>query len=122
MTPSQAARTPKRRPRRKPGKRYRVSSYAHAIAAGCRKAFPHPELSAIPPRKRTSDQVEELKAWHREHSWHPHQLRHSAATSLRREFGLDAARVILGHSSATTAEIYAEADLDKARSIMGKIG
>ena len=28
--------------------------------------------------------------------WHPHQLSHSAATRIRKEFGLDASRVILG--------------------------
>ena len=32
--------------------------------------------------------------------WHPNQLRHNAATRLRREFGLDMARAVLGHSSA----------------------
>jgi integrase len=33
--------------------------------------------------------------------WHPHQLRHNAATRLRKKFGLDAARVVLvGHRSA----------------------
>jgi len=40
--------------------------------------------------------------------WHPHQLRHSAATMLRREFGLDVARAVLGHSSPVVTEVYAE--------------
>ena len=40
--------------------------------------------------------------------WHPHRLRHSAATRIRREHGLEAARVILGHSSAVTSELEFE--------------
>ena len=54
--------------------------------------------------------------------WHPHQLRHSAATRLRREYGLEAARVILGHSSAAVSELYAEIDHEKARRIMEEAG
>jgi len=38
-------------------------------------------------------------------NWHPNQLRHNAATSLRKEFGLDVARVILGHSSPAVTEV-----------------
>jgi integrase len=54
--------------------------------------------------------------------WHPHQLRHTAATELRRRFGVEAARVILGHSSLDTTGIYAEADTEKAESIIARIG
>jgi integrase len=54
--------------------------------------------------------------------WHPNRLRHNAATRLRREHGVDMARIILGHSDLKTTEIYAEADREKAISIMGKIG
>lgn len=55
--------------------------------------------------------------------WHPNQLRHLAATELRRKYGIDAAQTILGHrlGSAIT-EVYAEANQDKARGIMRKIG
>jgi integrase len=49
-------------------------------------------------------------------------LRHAAATRLRREFGLDVARVVLGHSSPVVTEIYAEADREKAAAVMRKIG
>jgi integrase len=54
--------------------------------------------------------------------WHPHQLRHSAATRLRKEFGLDVARVILGHSSPAVTEVYADPDREKALNAMGQIG
>ena len=54
--------------------------------------------------------------------WTPLQLRHSAATRLRAEVGVEAARVILGHSSASTTEIYAEIDRANARSLMLRFG
>ncbi len=37
--------------------------------------------------------------WRQENCWHPHQLRHTAATELRRAYGVEAARIILGHAS-----------------------
>ena len=45
-----------------------------------------------------------------------------AATRLRKQYGLEAARVILGHKSAAVAEVYAEIDQAKARHIMGEVG
>ncbi len=54
--------------------------------------------------------------------WHPHQLRHNAATRLRKEFGLDTARAVLGHSSTAVTEVYAELDRDKAAHAMARIG
>ena len=78
------------------GARYSVKSYQHAIGYGCRRA----DVAA----------------------WHPHQLRHNAATRLRKEFGLDVARAILGHSSHAAAEIYAELDGAKAVEVMLRIG
>ena len=96
LYPSQRARGRKPNPKRTLGERYSVKSYHHAIGYGCRKA-------GIPP-------------------WHPHQLRHSAATSLRKKFGLDVARVILGHSSPAVTEVYAELDREKASSIMAEFG
>jgi integrase len=65
VQPSQASRK-RSRPAKQAGESYTVDSYRRAITAGCGKANVDP--------------------------WHPHQLRHNAATWLRREFGLDAAR------------------------------
>lgn len=135
MTPSQAMRKRRRDPARTPGDRYTTSSYDRAINAACRKAFPPPEhlrpavlatgrretVTAF--RKRLLPEAkQELRKWHRAHHWSPNRLRHNAATFLRREFGIDAARVILGHSSAATTEIYAELDQAKALKIMGEVG
>lgn len=69
------------------------------------------------------DRWAELLAWHKAHRWHPHQLRHNAATRLRREFGIDLAQTILGHrlGSAVT-EIYAEANVAKAKDVIARVG
>lgn len=96
MTPSQSRRTRKKNPKRLPGKNYSTESYAHAIHKACKKA-------GVP-------------------AWGPNRLRHNAATFLRKEFGIEAARVVLGHSSAVVTEIYAELDQMKAAEIMEKVG
>ena len=54
--------------------------------------------------------------------WTPGQLRHNAGTSIRREHGLEAARLILGHRSASTTQIHAEKDGAKAMRIMKEMG
>jgi integrase len=54
--------------------------------------------------------------------WYPHQLRHTAATEIRKEFGLDAARAVLGHRSVVITNEYAELDLEKAKKVAKIIG
>ncbi len=71
----------------------------------------------MPPEQRA-----ELTAWKKAHRWHPYRLRHGAGTPIRREFGLDAARVVLGQSTPVVTEIHAELDRKKAIQIMEKIG
>ncbi|MBK8269384.1 MAG: site-specific integrase [Planctomycetes bacterium] len=112
MTPSQAVRKRKRFPRRAPGDCYDRRSYAWAIRRACDAAFP--------PAKHLKEK--DHAAWCREHRWSPNQLRHNAATELRKQFGIEAARVVLGHSSADVTEIYAELDLAKAAEIMSRVG
>ncbi|MDB5311932.1 MAG: hypothetical protein JWO38_6134 [Gemmataceae bacterium] len=131
--PSHMARNAKKRkakPRRAPKERYTRLSYGTAVDRACDKAFPPPpplcqELgeSATKWRKRlTADQRAELKAWRKAHRWHPNQLRHSFATRVRKEHGLEAAQVLLGHAKADVTQVYAERDLDLAVSVAAKIG
>ena len=54
--------------------------------------------------------------------WTPNQLRHSAATELRKQFGLEAAQIVLGHSRADVTQIYAERDEERARQAMRHLG
>jgi integrase len=70
----------------------------------------------------TADQQAELRAWEKAHRWHPNQLRHSAATRLRRVFGLDVAKAVLGHSSVMPTQVYAEQDQAAAADAMRKTG
>src|SRR5262249_38916515 len=93
VQPSQRHRK-KTAPRKSPGDRYTTESYRRAIAYGCDMSFPHPSLSSIRPKDRTADQTAELKDWQSARRWHPHQLRHNAATLLRKEFGLDVSRCV----------------------------
>jgi len=86
----------KNRPTWKLRERYSRVSYRQAIVRACRKA-------GVP-------------------DWTPLQLRHTAATRIRAEFGIEMARVILGHSRVETSQIYAEKDMAQAGALMGKIG
>jgi integrase len=112
----------KRKPKRKPGKRYTTDSYRRAIHRACDKAFPHPQLSKLKAKELTDQQKAELRQWQKEHHWSPNQLRHTAATEIRREFGLEAAQVILGHSQANVTQVYAERDMAKGIEVAKQIG
>jgi integrase len=50
------------------------------------------------------------------------RIRHTYGTNVRREHGLEAAQVLLGHTHAKTSEIYAERDLALAARIAHEIG
>lgn len=54
--------------------------------------------------------------------WHPHQLRHNAATFLTQRYGIENARIMLGHTSVSTTQIYAERDLAKMAKIAAEVG
>lgn len=132
----------KRDPQKRPGQRYTVTSYCRAIQRACAAAFPPPDHLArrrveAAGRKHKSTRRETtaewktrlgpelwaaLKAWRQEHRWHPHQLRHTAATELRRKYGLEAAQVILGHKQLTVTQVYAEKNVAAAEQIMRQVG
>lgn len=98
LTPSQRRRAEVHRssPSARVGDRYSVDSYRQAIWRACDRA-------GVP-------------------RWAPNQLRHARATELRRQFGLDAAGAILGHSRLETTQIYAERNLENAIGIALKTG
>jgi integrase len=52
----------------------------------------------------------------------PHRIRHTTATVLRREYGLDGPRVVLGHRHLAMADEYAEIDAKLAEEAMAKFG
>ena len=100
-----AQATVHRRPNQKPnpkltdrtmGDAYTVDSYRRAIERACDKA-------GVP-------------------RWTPYRLRHSAATAIRKKYGLEAAQVILGHAQADVTQIYAAVDREKAATVLREIG
>ena len=101
MTPPQAARRPTKHAKRAKRQNYDVDSYRRAITYGIKKA------------RRAGVEVPH---------WHPHQLRHTRATEIRRRYGLEGAQVVLGHQSAEISQIYAERDLGLAVRIAREIG
>jgi integrase len=106
LTPSQAARKPKRHPRRPKGDKYTKDSYRRCISRAV-------ELANEERRQAGLDPLQD---------WHPNQLRHSLGTDVRKRFGLEAAQVVLGHSKANTTEIYAARDLQKAMEVARQVG
>src|SRR6185369_5668350 len=92
---------------------------------GCDRAFPpvgelarHDGESAARWWARlTPEQRNRVKAWRREHHWHPNQLRHTFATKVRKEHGLEAAQVLLGHSKADVTQVYAEKNHELASAL-----
>lgn len=102
VQPSQKSRK-KRTPKRKPGDCYSTRSYYRAVRYGIEKARKAGALAA-------------------DVRWHPHQLRHSLGTRVRREYGLDAARAMMGHRTLSQADEYAELDANLATEVAAKIG
>lgn len=110
-------RTP---PLRAPHEKYTRNSYARAIVKACDRAFPPPQ--ELLTEKLTKEQRQQLRQWRKDHRFAPNQLRHNAATMIRKRFDIEAARTVLGHSSSAVTEIYAAMDLTRASEIMAAIG
>jgi integrase len=83
-------------PEVKPGAHYTNNTYRRAVERACVAAGIQP--------------------------WTPGQLRHNAATNVRREFGLEAAQLLLGHAKADVTQLYAEINELKAIEVAQKIG
>lgn len=100
-------RASRARTRRKPlRERYDVDSYRRAITYAITKLNDRRRdlgIALIP-------------------NWYPLQLRHSRATEVRRDFGIEAAQVSLGHSHADVTQVYAERNLALAIEIASKTG
>ncbi|MFM9962407.1 MAG: tyrosine-type recombinase/integrase [Planctomycetaceae bacterium] len=95
-------RQAKRKPRRSPiHEQYNTISYRRAICHAIAKA------------KRAGVAIPH---------WHPHQLRHTRATEVRRRYGVEAAQVSLCHSRADVTEIYAERNFGLAAKIAKEMG
>ena len=76
--------------------RYTADTYRHAVQRACQRG--------------------------KLEKWSPNQLRHTRATEIRREFGLEAAQVICGHENADVTQVYAERDYKLAAEVALKTG
>ena len=110
------------KPKRTVGECYTTASYRRAINRGCDKAFPHPKLGYKLRSCFTDAEKRELREWQSSHHWSPNQLRHTAATEIRKRHGLEAAQVILGHSHLGVTQVYAERDIAKGMEVARLIG
>jgi len=54
--------------------------------------------------------------------WSPNQLRHSAATRIRKDMGIEVAQAVLGHRNLETTQVYAEVNLQRAVEAMERLG
>ena len=100
------------KPTRQPGTRYTTHSYGRSVGYGCAKQWPIPDGASR----------EEAAAWRERWWWTPNQLRHAAATRARRDYGIEAAQVLLGHSEIAVTQVYAEKNLEAGKRIALQIG
>lgn len=103
-----------RKPKRQAGERYQSQSYNYAIRRACERAFPAPEEIA--------ESNEAAAKWRAQNTWTPNQLRHALATKVRREFDIESAKVLLGHSQVNMTGHYAEQDRQRAIEVTKLIG
>jgi len=116
--PSEMRSREKRRQKRKGRKlrkRYTTDTYLRAVVYGIAAAN-RARLAEAKAQGIEADKVDLVP------HWHPHQLRHNAATNLRREHGIEVARIILGHRSPAITEVYAEVDHARAIGVMAQVG
>ena len=99
-------------PRRKPRDKYGKDAYITAVRRACDPA----DRAA---HEMAPDVAADTRIIPR---WSPNQLRHAAATEIRRRFGLEAAQVVLGHSKADVTQVYAERDSTLAARVMLEMG
>jgi integrase len=86
-----------RKSKRPKGDCYTPASYRRAIKYGVTRSN----------RERTKVDSEALEIA----KWSPYQLRHSFATKMRRDHGVEAAQLGLGHARTNIVDVYAEKNL-----------
>lgn len=96
----------RRRPAHQPGEAYQKDALNRAVRRAVDKLNEERKCNGLEPIPR----------------WTPYQLRHAWGTRVRKDFGLEHAQCVLGHSQAKVTEIYAARDQEKAREAIRRIG
>lgn len=100
-------------PRNRPGEKWETAAIGRAL----RGAIAAANVAAHAEAEKNGGPVLELP------KWRLYQLRHSAATALRRTHGLEISANVMGHSSARlTADVYAERDLRQIADAIANTG
>ncbi len=102
----------KEKPTRRPGERYNTKSYRKAVTYAIKAAN----------RARKAEAEEKGKEPDLVPEWTPHQLRHTALTRARKEFGLEASSTFGGHRNMNVTEIYAEKNMALADRVAQRLG
>ena len=102
----------KENPTRRPGERYDTKSYRKAVTYATKAAN----------RARKAEAEEQGKEPDLVPEWTPHQLRHTALTRARKEFGLEASSTFGGHRNMNVTEIYAEKNMALADRVAQRLG
>lgn len=125
VQPSQRGRRGRSGPIRQLRDRYTVANFRQAIRRACEEKAglnepSKPKAKALLPAyyKRRA----EFSAASRAVRWSPNRLRHTAATAISAQFGIQTAKAVLGHSKVETTAIYAEADAAAANEAARRIG
>jgi len=92
----------------KPGRAFDNGTYRNAIQRECDRVWDWDG------KKRENGDYS--------HRWHPHQLRHNAATAIRETLGIEAASDVLGHSTLNMTATYAEKTIARLKEIAKKVG
>jgi integrase len=106
--------------------RYSRNAYAEAIKIGCERAFGMPEELQALRRLHYTQHDPALHAaaieWRKKHCWHPHQLRHSAATEIAKTYDEFASKAVLGHTTLQMTMIYAQRGNALAEKVAREMG
>ena len=97
-------------PKRKPGDRYNTKSYRKAVTYAIKAANKAIIETAGKKKPKTIPM------------WTPHQLRHTALTRARKEFGIEASSTFGGHKKMNVTEIYAEKNMALADKVAMRLG
>jgi integrase len=115
VQPSQVSRR-KARPKLQPAECYTTHSYGQAVKKAVARAN----------RVIREREAEAGRQYPPDHvfvpHWSPNQLRHNYATAVRKNYGLEAAQVTLGHSTAAVTQVYAERDQALAVRVAAEVG
>ncbi len=111
------------------GRLFRVTrcAYCRAITRACEIVHAMPdELRKPKVKDLTPQQLATVRGnaakWRRANCWSPHWLRHCFITSIRERFGIEAAQVLAGHSSADMTAIYSTKMDAVALRVAGQLG